>query len=195
MLTIDRKPENSAIEEQIDGNGLTLRWNQPSQPARGLLIGYSVAIVGFVGFWELQHLNRAVQNQGNFNGIWSFMLAWIFVLHLVHLVRMFRPMVPESVWLSANFLQHDSGRAFFLSPLTRVRLPNGRRIIFGMTPRHIEAIPVHKLDRLVFSRYAGRRSIRYSSGRLEVEIGQFLSEADREWLSDLLQAWRAAAGA
>ncbi len=195
MPAVERKPENSAIEQVVDGDSLTLRWDQPDQPAHGLLIAYSVVVLSLVGYWELRHVNLAVQNQGNFT-CFSLMLVLVFVLHLVHLIRLFRPMTPETITLSSDCLRHDTGRAFFLSPLKRVRLPNGRRIIFGMTPRHICKIPIQDLGRLQFGGYAGRRIIQYSSGRLHFEIGQFLSEADREWLMAVLRAWRtAAAGA
>jgi hypothetical protein len=46
MPAVERKPENSAIEEVVDGDPLTLRWNQPNQPAHGLLIGYSIGKMG-----------------------------------------------------------------------------------------------------------------------------------------------------
>ena len=53
MATVTRMPENSAIEQVVDGDSLTLRWDQPDQPAHGLLIAYSVVVLSLVGYWEL----------------------------------------------------------------------------------------------------------------------------------------------
>ncbi len=193
MLAIAEKPADSAIEEIVEPDALTLCWNQPSQPAQSFLIGYSLVVIFIIGSWELRHIGWIVRNQANVNWFWSILLVWVFVLHLVHLVRLFRPMVPESVTLGSDYLLHDTGRAFVFMHLQRVQLPNGKRIISGMTPRHICKIPLEDVRRLNFGRVAGRPAIQYNAGRLQLEIGQFLSVRDREWLSGVLRAWRTAA--
>ncbi len=177
MNKLPNKPAGSIIEEEVDFEGVTLRW---ALPASGVT-RYACATV--LAFWLCGWAASWIRAVPALiaAGPPLFVIGWLGVWTLGGacviwmLWGMLRPARPESVRLEAEWLRYDPGRSP-MYPFQRI----------WMRP---VKMPRVEISGCALERVGGRQRLSVDCGADRVEIGPCLREAEREWLHTVLQMW------
>jgi hypothetical protein len=57
-------------------------------------------------------------------------------------------------------------------------------------PSRVVELPKEELGQIVVERVAEQLHLRYDVGAERIEMGRYLSEPEKEWLAEVLQAWQ-----
>jgi hypothetical protein len=198
MANSTTKPDGSNIEV-IDGfDGCTYRWKPPS---RGVI---RFCIAAFLAFWlcgwAFFFVSAVVGLVNNANAPKGFLAFWLvawtlggtFAIFLLYLLL--RPRRPESITLNRDSFRYDSGTP----PMTRFipwyAMQSSNSIGDWLTlfkRRNLIEIAKKELGEVVLERIGGRQQLYFDHGADRVEIGEQLRELEREWLADVIEAWKA----
>lgn len=192
--TSSAKPPGCAIEEQVDAEGVTLRW---PPPAPGLKV-YAVAgmYALFLGPLTLGLsitacsilFNPAGGLSGCFIFVWC-LLAFVGACLVYGIWTLVRADRPESVRLEPERLRYEPGRSkaksfqeWFESPRPKAGTPS------PPAPRPV-VVKRAEIRGFVLDRVGERQRLSFEFGNERVEIGAFLREPEREWLHAILRRW------
>lgn len=196
MLTLPNKPESSAIEEMGVEDGVILSWKTPS----GGIGRYGVA--AFLAFWlcgwafgEIFVLGALLG--GGLGGASLFLIGWLgawtvggafAISALWHLLRSPRP---ESINLGVDRFRHDPGSGYLAWSYYNAGNPSHAGTYPSVFERR-KPVEVDKTDIKEFKldRVGERQRLTFDQGSKRIEIGPTLSEPEREWLHEVLEAWR-----
>jgi hypothetical protein len=191
MKKFPDKPIGSVIEEEVDSEGITLRW---WPPAAGF-IHYAVAAWYALVFciWVVGCFTAGVAIL--FQPAGFFSCCTIVVLCVLTyagarlaytLWALLAPDRPASIRLEAEWLRYDPGRSKVnvFRQLFAKRSPKGDP---PPLPRPLAA-RWSEIRRLVLDR-EGKQGLSIDYGSDRIEIGAGLCESEQEWLFWVLQRW------
>ncbi len=214
-IVLPNKPEGSVIKEQETAEGFVMWWNGPSGKSAGDIFG-----VGFLCFWlcgwavgEIFVLGALIVGvvsvfQGNLPLNASalcpglFMVAWLGgwtfggIMAMRQVWNMLRPLQPERLILTDHSLRYDPGdKHLFASPELRTVNSQGtydtRRWNSAQDLREkLRRVERTNLPPFHLDRVGERQRLTFDDGADRVEIGDTLREPEREWLHQVLEAWR-----
>ena len=212
------KPTDSEIEVFDGAEGRTYRWNQPRGCLVRMLLTTFLLIwlvgltVGFALSTDAMLQDDSEQTTG-FWALWCGGSALLWCLALLALFLVLRPAHPECLTLTSDSLYHDSGTPR-LPGTSRHHEPDQvvgrfkRRTRTRVSRQELQPV---KLERIrppsyfaLLKRYSlsdlfrpqkpsqakRRQSLQLCCDRVRIEIGESLSEPDREWLAAIIEEWR-----
>lgn len=192
-------PDGSNIEEIDDFDGRIYRWRPPSGgPLRYLVAAFLIVwLCGWAaGFVAATH--ELWQNNGDTRG---FLVLWLVgwtlggVFAMLMLYIFLRRPHPESIALRRNSFHYDSGTSppvALLNPWYAMRYSDPNEMFGKMFRRRKQIeIPKRSLGNVVLERIGERQRLYFDHGAQRIEIGEHLREPEREWLAEVIQAWKA----
>ena len=209
-------PTNSVIQVEETPERLELRWLNPRRNPFGdraaLLVGLFVlgfwAVAGAVLGWQLgRSLPQEVPSPEAFGWLRIAVLgvaAVVGVLASLHLVVTLGPRRAEVLVLSHDRLLHRRGSPPSFARALRDRLRQdwkgalkrgGIRTVTRaefwrrLFPLRRTVRSKSEITEVTLAREAGRPQLRLVIGMDAIEVGRYLSEADREWLAEVLRLW------
>lgn len=197
-MKLPEPPRNSQIQITPGENGLTLFWRKPScGPIRYF-------IILFLGVWLCGWsfgLVSAVKTLFTGEGPRLFMAVWlagwatggIFAGGMLYILL--RPQKPESITLERDRFTYDTGAApvNFMNPYYMMRKKQGVMNPFSMMfqKRKTYELPRNNCPAFVLEGLGDEQRLRFDDGADRITIGESLKEPEREWLAQVLGAWRA----
>jgi hypothetical protein len=202
-MKIGDPPAGSSIRVTSDGDGIRLAWKKPS----GGLVRYAMA--GFLAFslcmWVAvgliliavavsgkMHVGASPTTQAVLLGAWA-----LGILTDAGLLYLFiRPQRAESVSLGADSLTYDTGTAAGVvlrsGPFVVYRYAGPNPLAGLLRRRRVHRFSRPECPEFVLEGLGAEQRLRFDVGADRVVIGETLREPDREWLAQVLAAWRAA---
>lgn len=189
-------PKNSQIQIRSELDGITLFWKKPS----GGPVRYFIA--AFVIFWLCGWcagfgfaVRQLLSGQGPraFIAFWlaGWTLGGIFAGGMVYLLL--RPQRPESVALERDRFRYDTGSApmDFMNPYWMLRGKDGLNALSRLfQKRKIYEVSRSECPEFVLEGLGDDQRLRFDDGADRIVIGESLKEPEREWLAQVLSAWR-----
>ena len=212
------KPAHSDIEEFDEVDGRTYRWSPPRACLTRLLLAAFLLIwiaglgIGFI-LSTVAMLEDAQERTIGFWVLWGGGGVLLSGFALLTLYLVLRPPHPESLTLGSDTLVHDSGTPR-LPGASRNRVPDQ---VVGRFKRRMRTevrradLPPLTLERTAllpsfsllkrgsilsliiqkcFHPVQGRQCLYFDHGDDRIEIGEDLSEPDREWIAAVIEEWR-----
>jgi hypothetical protein len=192
------KPDGSNIEEIDDFEGRTYRWKRPSGgPFHFLIAGF---LIFWLCGWAVGFVMVTVAIvQKNDAPVW-FLATWlagwtlggIFAISMLYFLL--RPPHPESICLKHDSFHYDSGTFPVITFFTWYAMHHARpNDPFNAIFKRRQRIEIAKknLGSIVLERIGERQRLYFDNGADRVEIGEFLREPEREWLAEVINAWKA----
>ena len=197
MEKVTDKPSGSTIEEEVDSEGVTLRWWPPA--AGFTQYAFGVLYSAFFCVWAAACFGAAASVL--FQPITAYSCCFIIVLGVFAFAGaslgfgawfMLRPDRPESVRLEAEWLRYNPGRSKIRAyqALFERRVPKAESPRTPMMPNPVEARR-EEIRGLALDRAGKWQRLTFQCGAKRVEIGAILTEPEREWLHTILQRWLA----
>jgi hypothetical protein len=195
MEQVTDKPSGSIIEEEVDSEGVTLRW---WPPAAGLTqYAFGALYAGFFCVWAAACFGAAASVL--FQPISAYSCCFIIVLGVLVYAGaclgygawfMLCPDRPESVRLEADWLRYNPGRSKMRAyqALFERRIPKEESPRTPLMPNPVEARRA-EIRGLALGRVGKWQRLTFQCGAKRVEIGAILREPKREWLYSVLQRW------
>jgi len=191
MEMLPDKPTGSIIEEDVDSEGITLRWWPPAAGFIHYATAAPYALFFCVWLVACFEVGKAILIQPvGFTIVGLCFLAWVGAcLGYAVWVLGLAPDRPASVRLEAEWLRYDPGRSKVSArqQLFEKRSPKGEP---PPTPRPL-AVRRSEIRGLALDGDGGGLWLSVDSGSKRVEIGAGLPEPEREWLHAVLQRWLA----
>ena len=101
---------------------------------------------------------------------------------------------PESITLKHDSFHYDSGTSpaiAFFNPWYAMRHSHPNEAFGGMFRRRRQIeITKKDLGNVVLERIGERQRLYFDHGADRIEIGEHLREPEREWLADVIKAWK-----
>jgi hypothetical protein len=190
-------PANSQIQARSDLDGMTLFWKKPGAgPARYI-------VVGFLCFWLTGWFGglvfagrQLIVGEGPRLFLAAWLTAWLFGgLFAGGMVYLFiRPQKPESVKLERYRLVYDAGTPSLhaMSPHYMMRKKQSLMGPWALLFRKRKTYEFSRSEcpEFVLEGLGDEQRLRFDDGAERVTIGEFLTEPEREWLAQVLEAWR-----
>lgn len=189
VLQLPDRPRGSVIEEFANAQCVSLRWPLPDNSRYSrkgclarLFFMWFVLSVGSLGTIFRHHLRVEFENV-----VW-FGCSTIFC---VWLIRRVSRTVPESVRLEPEALSYNSGYNCFFEP------DNLHHGTSRLKPKTAQRRPIQlarsEIHQVILDRVGERQRLSLDWGADRLEIGACLTEPEREWLFEALQAWHSPA--
>lgn len=190
MVNLPVKPNGSIIEIKNELNRIELSWKNP----RGGLGRYfqSLFLIVWIIIWTFSGVSifGSMKDPKHF-GVLIGIIVWLSsdLLAIYGLYSLIRPTRPERISLTLLSLefQHDTSNDNFNSDSNEgwsTRL----RSFFKLNKKWT----VNKKDvgEIRLDRVGERQRLTFDVGADRIEIGAFLREPEREWLYEVLKAWK-----
>lgn len=190
-------PKNSQIQSKSELNGMTLFWKKPGGGP------FRYFIILFLGFWLCGWFAGLVsagkgllsgEGPSAFLAIWLAMwtLGGVFAGGMIYLLL--RPQKPESIMLERDRFKYDTGAApmNFMNPYYMMRKKQNVMNPFAMIfqRRKMYELVRSKCPEFVLEGLGDDQRLRFDDGADRITIGESLKEPEREWLAQVLNAWR-----
>jgi len=195
-MNIPDQPKNSQIETRSESDGVTLFWKKPTGgPLRFFIIAFLVFwlcgwCVGFV----------AVIGKLLSDGFSGFLAAWLGgwtiggIFAVVMIYFLLRPAKPESITLERDRFLYDTGSApmNFMNPYYMMRKKQNMMNPFSLMFQKRKTYEFFRAEcpEFVLEGLGDDQRLRFDDGADRITIGETLKEPEREWLADVLNAWR-----
>jgi len=198
-MGIGDPPAGSCIRVRSELDGVKLEWRKPS----GGVLRYVMA--GFLVFWLcgwsaglIAAGSKLLEGGGPTPFLAVWLALWVFGGGFAgcFLYLLLRRQAPESVTLGTRSLVYDTGTAapgFMMNPFfTMRRRPTQNPFVLLFRRRKRYEFSRAQCPEFVLEGMGGDQRLRFDAGADRVEIGETLKEPEREWLAQVLQAWREA---
>lgn len=195
-MDIPDQPENSQIQINSEPDCLTLSWKKPGGGTMRLFIAAFLLFwlcgwaVGFVA--AIANLVAGDEPPSPFLVVWLafWTIGGAFAVGFLYLLL--RPQKPESVTLWQNRFEYDTGSATlnFFNPywMMKKKYVNPFSMLFQR--RKTYEFSRGECPEFVLEGMGDNQRLRFDDGADRVQIGESLKEPEREWLAEVLSAWR-----
>lgn len=185
-------PPGSAIQVATRDGQLELSWLPPAaythhlpavRDVRVKVAAWALAVALGVVFLVLPPIGART----GLAALWLYAWGLLGPSLWRDLQLMTRGTQPERLVLGVDQLTHQTGHIPTLSGKELMPLP----LVLPAAPRTFSRAGLPPL-RLEYGDDSHRQRLWYNDGESRVEVGEWLSEDEREWLADLIGAWRKA---
>ncbi|MAE59959.1 MAG: hypothetical protein CMJ49_01230 [Planctomycetaceae bacterium] len=192
-------PKHSWIKTEPDGDGFTLSWVAPGHVRMRQLTAVVVSVwlvfvvLSLVGAARRFDIPPIIDWPRHplfylFMGIWITVCIFMVVSGYRVLRRSLRPTNPESITLQWDYIRYDTGQDLFSA--TSGGWSGGRRGRGKDPERQIFERSHRDCPEFVLEHAGDETHLRFDHGDGFVRIGEVLSNLERQWLCDTLNAWR-----
>ena len=195
-MNIPDPPNNSQIQTKSELAGITLFWKKPGGgPFRFFIVAFLIFwLCGwFAGFVAAGKKVLTGDGLSGFLALWlaGWTLGGIFAGVMLYLLL--RPQKPESITLEHNRLKYDSGSApmNLFNPYWMMRKKQNFNLFSMMfQKRKTYEFTRSECPEFVLEGLGDDQRLRFDDGADRITIGECLKEPEREWLAQVLSAWR-----
>jgi len=197
MMNMPNLPKNSQIQSKSELNGMTLFWQKPSSgPLRYFVILF---LCFWLCGWAFGFVSAGKEllkggGPGLFLAVWLAMwtVGGCFAGGMIYLLL--RPQKPESITLASDRFKYDTGSApmNFMNPYYMMRKKQNMMNPFSMMfqKRKTYELARGECPEFVLEGLGDDQRLRFDDGADRITIGESLKEPEREWLAQVLNAWR-----
>lgn len=191
MINLPPKPVGSIIEVQQDFNQTILSWKNPSGGWwRYSTLLFLIPWMGGWAFGEVGALNQVLKGEAS-----GFLIFWLIgwtaggVFCATMIFRLARPARPEKLTLETLYLFYEPGTPAVVPFWKQDRQQNPFTML---RPKKSHKVGKKEIDEIRIDRVGERQRLSFDYGATRIEVGELLGEPEREWLFNVLKAWKSA---
>jgi len=195
-MNIPDPPNGSSIQTKSEYNAITLYWKKPSGgPFRYIIILF---LICWLCGWSFGFVNVGGELLAG-KGPIPFLVIWLAMWTMggafagVVLYLLIRPQSPESVTLESNQFKYDTGSAsvnIFNYHWMMRKKQNINPFSMLFQKRKTYEFTRSECPEFILEGLGDDQRLRFDIGADRITIGEYLKEPEREWLEQILNAWR-----
>jgi len=187
-------PEGSRVKVEQDGHSTIFVWKDVDRrlTKAGHLV-FLICLIGFGGFFLVSVVRHSVSgpDQWHLGALWILVLVFAILFMVGGFFFLFstlRPTRPFKLVLSARGIRYEMGDISFRS-INADKIQDLGEITTRMKKyrKRVYEAKTSEVTNLKFERVGDKKRLSFDTGADRVEIGETLSEREKEWLYEILR--------